>query len=428
MTDPLLFLLVFLAVLSVLLVAVAMVRTKGRLDSLEKNLDRMERFSREDMARNREETGRSLRDFNESLLNRMDETADRSAQKLDRIDETVDRHLKALQEDNSRRLEQIRATVDDKLHDTLERRLGESFKLVSDRLDMVHRGLGEMQTLASGVGDLKKVLTNVKTRGTLGEIRLQSLLEQILSPEQYQSNVATKRDSATRVEFAIRLPGRDEAENRPVWLPIDAKFPQEDYLRFLDAQETGDANRIEAASRQVDRIIREMARNIRDKYLDPPYTTDFSIMFLPTEGLYAEVLRRSGLFELLQREYRVVVAGPTTLAALLNSLQMGFRTLAIEKRSGEVWTLLGTVKTEFSTFGAILDRTQKKLQEATSTIEKAATRTRAIERRLRDIQSVPVEGKRELADGTGEAEDSGTDEADGTGGFEKSPPKPEENG
>ena len=428
MTDPLLFLLVFLAVLSVLLVAVAMVRTKGRLDSLEKNLDRMERFSREDMARNREETGRSLRDFNESLLNRMDETADRSAQKLDRIDETVDRHLKALQEDNSRRLEQIRATVDDKLHDTLERRLGESFKLVSDRLDMVHRGLGEMQTLASGVGDLKKVLTNVKTRGTLGEIRLQSLLEQILSPDQYQSNVATKRDSATRVEFAIRLPGRDEAENRPVWLPIDAKFPQEDYLRFLDAQETGDANRIEAASRQIDRIIREMARNIRDKYLDPPYTTDFSIMFLPTEGLYAEVLRRSGLFELLQREYRVVVAGPTTLAALLNSLQMGFRTLAIEKRSGEVWTLLGTVKTEFSTFGAILDRTQKKLQEATSTIEKAATRTRAIERRLRDIQSVPVEGKRELADGTGEAEDSGTDEADGTGGFEKSPPKPEENG
>ncbi len=428
MTDPLLFLLVFLAVISVLLVAVAMVRTKGRLDSLEKNLDRMERFSREDMARNREETGRSLRDFNESLLNRMDETADRSAQKLDRIDETVDRHLKALQQDNSRRLEQIRATVDDKLHDTLERRLGESFKLVSDRLDMVHRGLGEMQTLASGVGDLKKVLTNVKTRGTLGEIRLQSLLEQILSPDQYQSNVATKRDSATRVEFAIRLPGRDEAENRPVWLPIDAKFPQEDYLRFLDAQETGDANRIEAASRQIDRIIREMARNIRDKYLDPPYTTDFSIMFLPTEGLYAEVLRRSGLFELLQREYRVVVAGPTTLAALLNSLQMGFRTLAIEKRSGEVWTLLGTVKTEFSTFGAILDRTQKKLQEATSTIEKAATRTRAIERRLRDIQSVPVEGKRELADGMGEAEDSGTDEAEGTGGFEKSPPKPEENG
>ena len=391
MADLLLYLLIFLVAATVLLIAIAMVRAKWRLDVLEKNLDRMERFSREDMARNREEMRNSLRDFNESLLNRMDESASRSIQKLDRIDETVDLHLKTLQEDNSRRLEQIRATVDDRLQDTLERRLGESFKLVSDRLEMVHRGLGEMQTLASGVGDLKKVLTNIKTRGTLGEIRLQGLLEQILSPDQYQSNVATKRDSATRVEFAIRLPGRDAAENQPVWLPIDAKFPQEDYLRFLEAQESGNADRVDDASRQLERIIREMARNIRDKYLDPPYTTDFSIMFLPTEGLYAEVLRRTGLFELLQREFKVVVAGPTTLAALLNSLQMGFRTLAIEKRSSEVWTLLGTVKTEFSTFGAILDRTQKKLQEVTSTIEKASTRTRAIERKLKDIQTIPVD-------------------------------------
>ena len=391
MADLLLYLLIFLVAATVLLIAIAMVRAKWRLDVLEKNLDRMERFSREDMARNREEMRYSLRDFNESLLNRMDESASRSIQKLDRIDETVDLHLKTLQEDNSRRLEQIRATVDDRLQDTLERRLAESFKLVSDRLEMVHRGLGEMQTLASGVGDLKKVLTNIKTRGTLGEIRLQGLLEQILSPDQYQSNVATKRDSATRVEFAIRLPGRDAAENQPVWLPIDAKFPQEDYLRFLEAQESGNADRVDDASRQLERIIREMARNIRDKYLDPPYTTDFSIMFLPTEGLYAEVLRRTGLFELLQREFKVVVAGPTTLAALLNSLQMGFRTLAIEKRSSEVWTLLGTVKTEFSTFGAILDRTQKKLQEVTSTIEKASTRTRAIERKLKDIQTIPVD-------------------------------------
>ena len=391
MADLLLYLLIFLVAATVLLIAIAMVRAKWRLDVLEKNLDRMERFSREDMARNREEMRHSLRDFNESLLNRMDESASRSMQKLDRIDETVDLHLKTLQEDNSRRLEQIRATVDDRLQDTLERRLAESFKLVSDRLEMVHRGLGEMQTLASGVGDLKKVLTNIKTRGTLGEIRLQGLLEQILSPDQYQSNVATKRDSATRVEFAIRLPGRDAVENQPVWLPIDAKFPQEDYLRFLEAQESGNADRVDDASRQLERIIREMARNIRDKYLDPPYTTDFSIMFLPTEGLYAEVLRRTGLFELLQREFKVVVAGPTTLAALLNSLQMGFRTLAIEKRSSEVWTLLGTVKTEFSTFGAILDRTQKKLQEVTSTIEKASTRTRAIERKLKDIQTIPVD-------------------------------------
>ena len=428
MADLLLYLLVFLAAAAVLLIAIAMVRAKWRLDTLEKNLDRMERFSREDMARNREEMRYSLRDFNESLLNRMDESAARSIQKLDRIDETVDLHLKTLQEDNSRRLEQIRATVDDRLQDTLERRLGESFKLVSDRLDMVHRGLGEMQTLASGVGDLKKVLTNIKTRGTLGEIRLQGLLEQILSPDQYQSNVATKRDSATRVEFAIRLPGRDAAENHPVWLPIDAKFPQEDYLRFLEAQESGNADRVDNASRQLERTIREMARNIRDKYLDPPYTTDFSIMFLPTEGLYAEVLRRGGLFELLQREFKVVVAGPTTLAALLNSLQMGFRTLAIEKRSSEVWTLLGTVKTEFSTFGAILDRTQKKLQEAASTIEKAATRTRAIERKLKDIQSVPVDETCGSAGEADEAEKNGMGEANGAGGSGGRTAIPEKNG
>ena len=428
MADLLLYLLVFLAAAAVLLISIAMVRAKWRLDILEKNLDRMERFSREDMARNREEMRYSLRDFNESLLNRMDESAARSIQKLDRIDETVDLHLKTLQEDNSRRLEQIRATVDDRLQDTLERRLGESFKLVSDRLDMVHRGLGEMQTLASGVGDLKKVLTNIKTRGTLGEIRLQGLLEQILSPDQYQSNVATKRDSATRVEFAIRLPGRDAAENHPVWLPIDAKFPQEDYLRFLEAQESGNADRVDNASRQLERTIREMARNIRDKYLDPPYTTDFSIMFLPTEGLYAEVLRRGGLFELLQREFKVVVAGPTTLAALLNSLQIGFRTLAIEKRSSEVWTLLGTVKTEFSTFGAILDRTQKKLQEAASTIEKAATRTRAIERKLKDIQSVPVDETCGSAGEADEAEKNGMGEANGADGSGGRTAIPEKNG
>jgi len=390
MTITLLYLLIFLAMVSIFLLAVVMIHTKGRLDLLEKNLDRMERFFREDMATNREETGRSLRDFNESLLNRVAESTAQNIQKLDKIDETVDLHLKTLQEDNNRKLEQIRATVDEKLHDTLERRLGESFKLVSERLEMVHKGLGEMQTLASGVGDLKKVLTNIKTRGTFGEIQLHSLLEQILSPDQYQSNVATKRDSATRVEFAIRLPGRGETENHPVWLPIDAKFPQEDYLRLLEAQEAGNANLVEEVSKKLERIIKDMAKNIRDKYLDPPYTTDFGIMFLPTEGLYAEILRRTGLFELLQREFKVVITGPTTLAALLNSLQMGFRTLVIEKRSSEVWTLLGVVKTEFSTFGAILDRTQKKLQEASHTIEKAATRSRAIEKKLKNIQEIPL--------------------------------------
>ena len=404
MTITLLYLLIFLATVSIVLLAVVMIHTKGRLDLLEKNLDRMERFFREDMATNREETGRSLRDFNESLLNRVAESTAQNIQKLDKIDETVDLHLKTLQEDNNRKLEQIRATVDEKLHDTLERRLGESFQLVSERLEMVHKGLGEMQTLASGVGDLKKVLTNIKTRGTFGEIQLHSLLEQILSPDQYQSNVATKRDSATRVEFAIRLPGRGETENHPVWLPIDAKFPQEDYLRLLEAQEAGNANLVEEVSKQLERIIKDMAKNIRDKYLDPPYTTDFGIMFLPTEGLYAEILRRTGLFELLQREFKVVITGPTTLAALLNSLQMGFRTLVIEKRSSEVWTLLGVVKTEFSTFGAILDRTQKKLQEASHTIEKAATRSRAIEKKLKNIQEIPLGDTQKLLEDVEAAE------------------------
>ena len=404
MTITLLYLLIFLAMVSIFLLAVAMIHTKGRLDLLEKNLDRMERFFREDMATNREETGRSLRDFNESLLNRVAESTAQNIQKLDKIDETVDLHLKTLQEDNNRKLEQIRATVDEKLHDTLERRLGESFKLVSERLEMVHKGLGEMQTLASGVGDLKKVLTNIKTRGPFGEIQLHSLLEQILSPDQYQSNVATKRDSATRVEFAIRLPGRGETENHPVWLPIDAKFPQEAYLRLLEAQEAGNANLVEEVSKQLERIIKDMAKNIRDKYLDPPYTTDFGIMFLPTEGLYAEILRRTGLFELLQREFKVVITGPTTLAALLNSLQMGFRTLVIEKRSSEVWTLLGVVKTEFSTFGAILDRTQKKLQEASHTIEKAATRSRAIEKKLKNIQEIPFGDTQKLLEDVEAAE------------------------
>jgi DNA recombination protein RmuC len=404
MTITLLYLLIFLVMVSIFLLAVVMIHTKGRLDLLEKNLDRMERFFREDMATNREETGRSLRDFNESLLNRVAESTAQNIQKLDKIDETVDLHLKTLQEDNNRKLEQIRATVDEKLHDTLERRLGESFKLVSERLEMVHKGLGEMQTLASGVGDLKKVLTNIKTRGTFGEIQLHSLLEQILSPDQYQSNVATKRDSATRVEFAIRLPGRGETENHPVWLPIDAKFPQEDYLRLLEAQEAGNANLVEEVSKKLERIIKDMAKNIRDKYLDPPYTTDFGIMFLPTEGLYAEILRRTGLFELLQREFKVVITGPTTLAALLNSLQMGFRTLVIEKRSSEVWTLLGVVKTEFSTFGAILDRTQKKLQEASHTIEKAATRSRAIEKKLKNIQEIPLGNTQKLLEDVEAAE------------------------
>jgi len=266
----------------------------------------------------------------------------------------------------------------------------------------VHKGLGEMRSLATGVGDLKKVLTNVKTRGILGEIQLGSLLEQLLTREQYDTNVATKKGSNARVEFAIRLPGRSDNDGQSVWLPIDAKFPQEDYLRLVEAQEVGNPLLVEESSKQLERAVKEMAKAIRDKYLDPPATTDFGIMFLPTEGLYAEVLRRTGLFELLQRDFKVIITGPTTLAALLNSLQMGFKTLAIEKRSSEVWTLLGAVKTEFASFGAVLSKTKKKLDEASNTIDAAATRTRSIERKLRNVQELPAaEAASLLDDGEG---------------------------
>jgi DNA recombination protein RmuC len=389
-----------------------------KIDSLEKLLERHERTLRDELARGREELLAGVRLSREemtggmtvlgdSLLKRMSDIAGlqknqlelfaaqlkeltaSNESRLDKLREGVDVRLRLIQEDNAKKLEQMRATVDEKLHDTLEKRLGESFKLVSERLELVQRGLGEMQTLAIGVGDLKKVLTNVKTRGTFGEVQLASLLEQILSPGQYDSNVETRAGSGQRVEFALKLPGRDGTQDGLVWLPLDAKFPQEDYLRLVEAQESGDIVAAADASRQLDRAVREMGRNIRDKYLDPPHTTDFGVMFLPTEGLYAEVLRLPALFDVLQREFKVMVAGPTTLAALLNSLQMGFRTLAIEKRSAEVWTLLGAVRTEFSKFGAVLDKTRKKLLEAGNHIDQAATRTRVIERKLRDVQELP---------------------------------------
>lgn len=390
------------------------------IDALEKSLERQERFLRDELARGREELQAGVRQSREemsgnmtvlgdSLLKRMSEIAGlqknqlelfasqlkeltaSNETRLDKLREGVDTRLRLIQEDNAKKLEQMRATVDEKLHDTLEKRLGESFKLVSERLELVQRGLGEMQSLAIGVGDLKKVLTNVKTRGTFGEVQLASLLEQILSPGQYDSNVETRHGSGQRVEFALKLPGRDGTQDGLVWLPLDAKFPQEDYLRLVEAQELGDIVAAAEASRLLDRAVREMAKNIRDKYLDPPHTTDFGVMFLPTEGLYAEVLRLPGLFDVLQREFKVMVAGPTTLAALLNSLQMGFRTLAIEKRSAEVWNLLGAVRTEFSKFGAVLDKTRKKLLEAGNHIDQAATRTRVIERKLRDVQELPHE-------------------------------------
>jgi DNA recombination protein RmuC len=427
MIEPLLFVLVLLAVAAVVLLLVLLKRSGqetsvvqlARLDTLDRSLERNERLLREELARlreelaqhsrdSREEQGNSLRAFAESLLRRITEIAgfqksqldtfseqlmtltQLNEQKFNTLRETVEGQLKSLQEDNNKKLEQMRATVDEKLHATLEKRLGESFKLVSDRLEQVHKGLGEMQHLAAGVGDLKKVLTNVKTRGNLGEIQLGSLLEQLLTPEQYEANVATLPGSSQRVEFAIRLPGRNGNRESQVWLPIDAKFPQEDYLRLVEAQEQGNPQLVEESSKQLEKTVREMARNIRDKYLAPPHTTDFGIMFLPTEGLYAEVLRRTGLCESLQRECKVILTGPTTLAALLNSLQLGFRTLAIEQRSSEVWALLGAVKTEFATFGDILDKTRKKLQEAGNTIEAAAVRSRAIEKRLRTVQELPA--------------------------------------
>lgn len=408
-----------------------------RLDALEKNGERMERLFREELARNREEAalssrgnreemGRSLQGLGDALANRLTEGAAvqknqldifsahlstltaQNVEKLDRINETVESRLRKLQEDSARQLDLVRVTVDEKLHDTLEKRLGDSFQIVSERLELVHRGLGEMQSLAAGVGDLKRVLSNVKTRGTFGEIQLGSLLQQILTREQYEINVATKKGSGNRVEFAIRLPGRDDSQECAVWLPIDAKFPQEDYLRLLEAQERADSAKVEETSKQLERSVREMARNVRDKYLDPPNTTDFAILFLPTEGLYAEVLRRTGLIEVLQREYKVIITGPTTLAALLNSLQMGFRTLAIEKRTSEVWSLLGAVKTEFARFGNVLDKTRRKLEEASHTIDTAARRSRVIEGKLRTVQELPAD---EAAALLGGAEDAPEEEA-----------------
>ncbi len=311
-------------------------------------------------------------------------------EKLETIRKTLESQLRSLQEDNTQKLEQMRATVDEKLQSTLDKRLGESFKQVSERLEQVYRGLGEMRTLASGVGDLKKVLTNVKTRGTWGEIRLSHILEQILTPDQYDVNVATKKNSNDRVEFAIKLPGQAADKEKIVWLPIDSKFPQEDYQRLMDAEEAADIELAEKHIKNLEIRVKAEAKHIKEKYLEPPHTTDFGIMFLPVEGLYAEVLRRPGLCDTLQREHRIVVTGPTTLAALLNSLQMGFRTLAIEKHSSEVWQLLGVVKTEFGKFGDVLAKTKKKLQEAGDTIDKAEVRTRAIARKLREVQEVPL--------------------------------------
>ncbi|MBV8470578.1 MAG: DNA recombination protein RmuC [Burkholderiaceae bacterium] len=333
-------------------------------------------------------------------------------QRLAEVRHSVEQRLGAIQQDNEKKLEQMRATVDEKLHATLEQRLGESFKQVAERLEQVHKGLGEMQNLARDVGSLNRVLTNVKTRGIFGEVQLAGLLEQVFTPEQFAANVETVPGSNARVEFAIRLPGQRD-DGAPLWLPIDAKFPREDYERLLEAQDQADAAAADAAGRAIEARLRQEARTIREKYVSPPHTTDFGILFVPTEGLYAEALRRPGLVEALQREHKVMLVGPTTLLATLTSLQMGFRTLALEKRSAEVWEVLGAVKTEFGKFGEVLAKTKKKLEEASNTIDAAEVRTRAMSRKLKGVEALPDDASLRLlslADGAG-----GSDAEDGEG-------------
>lgn len=343
---------------------------------------------------NREELTKTLQVFQQTFTNNVKEFNDLQKQKFDSMATKQDELVKSTE----LKLEKMRETVDEKLHKTLEERLGQSFKLVSERLEAVQKGLGEMQNLASGVGDLKKVLSNVKTRGVLGEIQLGNILEQILAPEQYESNVQTKVGSRDHVEFAIKLPGKDEY-GKEVYLPIDAKFPQEDYIRLQDAYEASDLAAIETATKSLTNGIKKFAKDIHDKYIDPPNTTDFGILFLPIEGLFAEVVRQPDLVAILQRDYKIIVTGPTTLAAMLNSLQMGFKTLAIQKRSSEVWNILGAVKKEFEKFGATLEKAQKKINEANKELDTlVTTRTNVMMRKLRDVEALPEGDSRELID------------------------------
>jgi DNA recombination protein RmuC len=333
-----------------------------------------------------EEQRRQMADVVASL-NRLSET---NRQEQEKARATLDLKFRQIQESNEKKLDEMRTTVDEKLHSTLEKRLGESFKLVSERLEAVQRGLGEMQGLATGVGDLKRVLTNVKERGTWGEYQLAAILEEILTPDQFARNVSPKQGGEV-VEFAVKLPGRGNLDDQPVWLPIDAKFPKEDYERLLEAANQADAEQVKAAGKALAAAVLKSAKDIHDKYIAPPATTDFGILFLPTEGLYAEVLRQPGLHDELQRKHRVLVAGPTTLSAILSSLRVGFQTLAIEQRAHEVWKVLGAVKTEFGKFGGVLERVQKQLNTASRTLDESARRTRAMERSLRTVEQLPSE-------------------------------------
>jgi len=384
-------------------------------------MERLERELRDELGRQAQASRADLAGFQQTLLaqgadsartqnEQLGQLALRNEQRLGEVRTAVQEQLKSLQDGNERKLEQMRATVDEKLHATLEQRLGESFKQVAERLEQVHQGLGEMQGLARDVGSLNRVLTNVKTRGIYGEVQLAGLLEQVFTPQQYAANVETVPGSGARVEFAIRLPGRGD-ESTALWLPIDAKFPREDYERLLDAQDRADPQAAEAAARALEMRLKSEARTIREKYVAAPHTTDFAILFVPTEGLYAEALRRPGLVEALQREHRVSLTGPTTLLATLSSLQMGFRTLALEKRSAEVWQVLGAVKTEFGKFGDVLAKTRKKLTEAASTIDAAEVRTRAMVRQLKGVESLPEAQAQALLPGVADTDPEDEDGA-----------------
>lgn len=337
----------------------------------------------------------AMQRLTEAMREQLKAMSTNNEQRMAELRHTVELRLTSIQQDNEKKLEQMRATVDEKLHATLEQRLGESFKQVADRLEQVHKGLGEMQNLARDVGSLNRVLTNVKTRGVFGEVQLAGLLDQVFTAEQYAANVAVLPGSSARVEFAVRLPGQRD-DGQPLWLPIDAKFPREDYERLLDAQERADAPAADAAGKAIEGRLRLEARTIREKYIGPPHTTDFAILFVPTEGLYAEALRRPGLMEALQREHKVMLCGPTTLLATLTSLQMGFRTLALEKRSAEVWEVLGAVKTEFGKFGDVLSKVKKKLDEAGNTLNDAEVRTRAMTRKLKGVEALPDDAAQQL--------------------------------
>jgi DNA anti-recombination protein RmuC len=394
---------------------------KRLLDEMQHSFERIEKNFREDFRINREESNTAARDNRNELkqsLSDFSQTFEKGIAAFNDLQREkfsdMDRKQQQLVDNTEKRLEEIRLTVDEKLQKTLNERIGQSFKLVSEQLENVQKGLGEMQTLAQDVGGLKRVLSNVKTRGNIGEIQLNMLLEQILAPEQYEANVHTRKGSDEVVEYAVKLPGRDDSRDF-VYLPIDAKFPKDVYEQVMDAYDKGDATAIESSGKQLEATIKKMAKDISDKYLAPPATTDFGIMFLPFEGIYAEVVRRASLLEELQRDYKVIVTGPTTLAAILNSLQMGFRTLAIQKHSSEVWTILGAVKKEFEKIGGMLQKAQKNLQSASGQIDEVlGTRTRAIQRKLKDVDTLSDREARAILPeiGTLDDEDDNSEQED----------------